>query len=54
MDLLPKDDMVPDFQRELELFNDNALPHALRSSCLALVAKQEIRRNPPGKRATLP
>ena len=39
--------MLPNFQRGLEHFKDNALPHALRSSCLALVAKQqEIHRNP--------
>jgi hypothetical protein len=47
MAVFPKDDMLPDFQRGLELFNDKDLPAALRSSCLALVAQQEIRTNPP-------
>jgi hypothetical protein len=44
---LPKDDNFLNFQRGLELFNDTELPSALRSSCLALVAEQEIRSNPP-------
>jgi hypothetical protein len=47
MEGLPKEDNFPDFQRGLELFNDNELPPSLRSSCLALVAEQEIRSNPP-------
>jgi hypothetical protein len=37
----------PEFQHGLELFNDNALPPSLRSSCLALVAEQEIDSNRP-------
>jgi hypothetical protein len=44
---LPKDDNFPNFQRGLELFSDTELPSSLRSSCLALIAKQEIRSNPP-------
>ncbi len=44
---LPKDSNVPDFQRGLELSNDTELPPSLQSSCLALVAEQEIRSNPP-------
>jgi hypothetical protein len=47
MEGLPKEDDFPDFQRGLELLNDNKLPPSLRSSCLALVAEQEIRSNPP-------
>ncbi len=47
MEGLPKDDNFPKFQRGLELFNDKQLPPSLRSSCLALVAEQEIRSNPP-------
>ena len=43
----PKDGNFPNFQRGLELFNDTELPSSLRSSCLALVAEQEIRSNPP-------
>jgi hypothetical protein len=30
----------------LDLFNDNELPASLQSSCLALVAQQEIHSNP--------
>jgi hypothetical protein len=41
-----KDDMVPNFQHGLKLFNNKDLPQALRSSCLTLVAQQEIFRNP--------
>jgi hypothetical protein len=44
---LPKDDNFPNFQRGLELFNDTKLPSSLRSSCLALIAEQEICSNPP-------
>ena len=47
MAVFPKDDMLPDFRRGLELFNDKDLPAALRSSCLALVAQQEIQTNIP-------
>jgi hypothetical protein len=43
----PNDGNFPNFQLGLELFNDNELPSSLRSSCLALVAEQEIRSNPP-------
>jgi hypothetical protein len=43
---LPKDDNFPNVQRGLELFNDTKLPSSLRSSCLALIAEQEIRSNP--------
>jgi hypothetical protein len=46
MEGLPKEDDFPEFQRGLELFNDTELPPSLRSSCLALVAEQEIRSNP--------
>jgi hypothetical protein len=44
---LPKDDNFLNFQRGLELFNDTKLPSSLRSSCLALIAEQEIHSNPP-------
>jgi hypothetical protein len=44
---LPKDSNSPNFQRALELFNDTDLPPSLLSSCLALVAGQEISSNPP-------
>ena len=44
---LPKDGNFPNFQRGLELFNDTKLPSSLRTSCLALIAEQEIRSNPP-------
>jgi hypothetical protein len=44
---LPNDGNFSNFQRGLELFNDTELPSSLRSSCLALVAEQEIRSNPP-------
>jgi hypothetical protein len=47
MEGLPKEDDFPEFQRGLEVFNNNELPPSLRSSCLALVAEQEIRSNPP-------
>jgi hypothetical protein len=43
---LPKDDILPDFQCGREIFNDKDLPQALRSSCLALIPKQEIHSNP--------
>ena len=43
---LPKDDNHPNYQRGLELFNDNDLPSCLRSSCLALLTEQEIRSHP--------
>jgi hypothetical protein len=40
-----KDDNKHDFQRSLDLFNDQALPQSLRSTCLALFAEREIRHN---------
>jgi hypothetical protein len=47
MEGLPMEDDFLEFQRGLELFNDNELPLSLRSSCLVLVAEHEIRSNPP-------
>jgi hypothetical protein len=48
MEGLSKEDDFPEFQRGLEVFNDNEeLPPSLSSSCLALVAEQEICSNPP-------
>jgi hypothetical protein len=40
---LPNGDLVPNLKRGFELFNN--LPEDLRSSCLALVAQQEVRSN---------
>jgi hypothetical protein len=36
---------IPDLQCAFELFNDNELPEGLRSSCLTLVAQQEVHSN---------
>jgi hypothetical protein len=36
---------VPNLQRVFKLFNNNDLPEELRSSCLALVAQQEVHSN---------
>jgi hypothetical protein len=47
MEGLPKEDDFPEFQHGLELFNGNGLTPSLRSSCLTLVAEQEICSNPP-------
>jgi hypothetical protein len=42
---LPNGDLVPNLKRGFELFNNTDLPEDLRSSCLALVAQQEVRSN---------
>jgi hypothetical protein len=47
MEAMSKDDNFSKFQQGLELYNGNELPASLWSSCLALVAEQEIHSNPP-------
>jgi hypothetical protein len=41
----PNGELVPNLKRGFQLFNKDSLPAELRSSCLALVAQQEVHSN---------